>query len=457
MKVLIVSFDKGLVAKLKKVLEGFDVIDVKNGEEALNLASPNIDVVVYDAIAGSVSEEDINNMYKQKFKDSKFVILIDDLFPVDLNNIETPKKVGIPREKAEESILEAITKEPEAVAFQEKEITPVFVQEETPQVLEEGLSFREISFEEQSPELELTSNEMLQEASFELPMHEEKLPVGKMTLLLFSFDSTIIETLKEHLSEDYEFILTSLPKDVKERAKDADVLVFDTVSGMIAQKLLIDLSKDEALSKKPYVILIDELFAIDVSSIPIENKFSYARESELSRAIEKLKELAKGKLFAEETKEESPSWELESLTIPAEEQGVKEAEEVMSEASSLLEKIIEESFQVSEPTQEATESRELLPQLQPEPAHTKESSQDISNVIELINERFSRLEELLSSRNVQVDAKELANTIIEGLRYDLEEVVRQEVRKAIEQLNLLKILREETYKAVKERLNELIT
>ncbi|RMH09161.1 MAG: DNA-binding response regulator, partial [Aquificota bacterium] len=284
MKVLIVSFDKSLVNKLRKALEGFDVVDVKNGEEALSLASPNVDVVVYDAIAGSVSEEDINNIYRQKFKDSKFVILMDDLFPIDLKNIETPKKVGIPREEADKKVLEAITKEPEVMfALQEPETTPL---------IEEGFSFRELSLEETTPQMEPIFQETLEElpteevvfAYQEAPVVEEK-----KKLLVFSFDNSLIEVLKEQLLEDYEFIVVSTPKEVKERAKDADVLVFDTVSGMIAQKLLTELSKDETLAKKPYVILIDELFAIDVASIPIENKFSYARESELGQAINKVK------------------------------------------------------------------------------------------------------------------------------------------------------------------------
>jgi DNA-binding response OmpR family regulator len=39
MKVLIVSFDRNLVKQLKNALSEYEVMDVKNGEEALSLAT----------------------------------------------------------------------------------------------------------------------------------------------------------------------------------------------------------------------------------------------------------------------------------------------------------------------------------------------------------------------------------------------------------------------------------
>jgi hypothetical protein len=55
-------------------------------------------VIIYDAISGALSEEDINNMYQQKFKDAKFVVLVDDLFPINAQNLKPQKKMLIPRE-----------------------------------------------------------------------------------------------------------------------------------------------------------------------------------------------------------------------------------------------------------------------------------------------------------------------------------------------------------------------
>lgn len=68
MKILVVSFDKSLVKGIKEALKEYEVIDVKNGEEAVNAVSGYVDVVVYDAISGSISEEDINNMYQKSSK-----------------------------------------------------------------------------------------------------------------------------------------------------------------------------------------------------------------------------------------------------------------------------------------------------------------------------------------------------------------------------------------------------
>jgi hypothetical protein len=45
-------------------LSGYEVMDVKNGEEALILVATHFDVIIYDAISGALSEEDINNMYQ---------------------------------------------------------------------------------------------------------------------------------------------------------------------------------------------------------------------------------------------------------------------------------------------------------------------------------------------------------------------------------------------------------
>jgi hypothetical protein len=108
MKVLIVSFDRSLVKQLKNALSEYEVMDVKNGEEALSLVTSYFDVIIYDAISGALSEEDINNMYQQKFKDAKFVVLVDDLFPINAQNLKPQKKMLIPRESTLDQILSAI-------------------------------------------------------------------------------------------------------------------------------------------------------------------------------------------------------------------------------------------------------------------------------------------------------------------------------------------------------------
>jgi phage gp36-like protein len=46
MKVLIVSFDRNLVKQLRNALGEYEVMDVKNAEEALNLAIAHFDVII---------------------------------------------------------------------------------------------------------------------------------------------------------------------------------------------------------------------------------------------------------------------------------------------------------------------------------------------------------------------------------------------------------------------------
>jgi hypothetical protein len=48
-------------------------------------------------------------MYQQKFKDAKFVVLVDDLFPINAQNLKPQKKMLIRRESTLDQILSAIT------------------------------------------------------------------------------------------------------------------------------------------------------------------------------------------------------------------------------------------------------------------------------------------------------------------------------------------------------------
>ena len=48
-------------------------------------------------------------MYLQKFKDAKFVVLVDDLFPINVQNLKPQKKILIPRASTPDQILSAIT------------------------------------------------------------------------------------------------------------------------------------------------------------------------------------------------------------------------------------------------------------------------------------------------------------------------------------------------------------
>ncbi|MEN3028727.1 MAG: hypothetical protein ABDH29_05875, partial [Aquificaceae bacterium] len=187
MNVLIVSFDKNLVNQLREILKEQNVIDVKNGEEAINTAPPFVDVVIYDAVAGSISEEDINNMYRQKFRDTKYIILVDDIFPVDMNNIIPSNKVKLMRDEAPSKIKELLAGSPIEMPASFQEAPPQPPQEVT-QPQEESLSLEKFFFETEQLEGFPSAYEIQGEKIPEVV--KPKTPSGKK-LLIVSFDGNL--------------------------------------------------------------------------------------------------------------------------------------------------------------------------------------------------------------------------------------------------------------------------
>ncbi len=467
MNILIVSFDKSLINKVKEVLKDYNVMDVKNGEEAINTVSSYMDVVIYDAVSGSISEEDINNMYKQKFKDSKYIILVDDLFPVDMNNIMPPKKIKVMRDEVLAKIIDAIVSEPEVVEEQPQDLLS--------EQLEEVPSGEDLST--------YTENMVgFREFDLELPI-EPALPQeeGKLhkKLLLVSFDTALINNVREALSEKIDILEAKGIKEALEKAKDADIILFDTISGMLAYRTLMDMSKDEILAKKPYVLLIDELFTIDVESIPLEKKYSFAREAELSKAIEKIIELAEGypiehpaeAMLETPPLEEPLPMELEPVFTEEEDKGIMGLLEELVGASVEEEKppafVEEEPKMLEEPSIPEsisyTSSVEEVPEMREEPVisegivHMEKIAESFATALkDLIKEQLSQ-EKLHSTLLSILSPEEITRQLSSALERKLEEVLREKVNEVLSKVDVSRIVREEAYKVLKERLNELIT
>ncbi len=412
MKILVVSFDKSLVKGIKEALREYEVIDVKNGEEAVNTVSGYVDAVVYDAISGSISEEDINNMYQKKFKEAKYVVLVDELFPVDMNNILVKKKVKLPREEATSRIKEAILEEPQEIP-------------ETPQVeelmeLPQIESFTEIPKTEE-PIVEFTQ---IETPSFSSP--QTKASESGKKVLIVSFDSALTDTIKATLGTDYEIVNVKNVKEAMDKAKEADLIIFDTISGMIAQKALIDMSQKEEISQKPYILLIDDLFTIDVDKIPLPNKYSFSREAQLGRALEKVRELLT-----------VPSHE-EISQLPAETSPAPE-EEVSKEVLGLLDELFKE------------QKTEELPVQETEPA--KEPISIVGHDLEQALKEH--IKDILSQKLIEDALK----GVMQGFPITsiIEKVIKEEVNRQISLIDIASIVREEASKALRERLKELIT
>lgn len=446
MNILIVSFDKALVSKLKDLLKEYNVMDVKNVEEALSASFPFIDVIIYDAIAGSISEEDINKMYKQMFKDAKYIVLVDDLFPVNMNNLLPPRKIKLMREEAIEKIIDAIHQEQEAYVE-----SSVQLEEDISASKEEVFELSKITFEETQP----IAEEFEEPSSALLETKQESRK--KNNLLIVSFDTEIINNLRDALSAKFQIVEAKTPREAINEIEGADVVIFDTISGMLAYKSLMDISKDDKLRNKPYILLIDELFTINVDSIPLPRKYTFARTTELSKAIQKAAELLEEvsvetvpefpreePLFVEE---QTP--EIQELAVQSEEQNIMSLfEELLSGEEVKEEALLEEpKGELVLATQEKGESTYY---------ETRQTKEPISPIEDIIKEQLSQ-ERIYSAISQVIDYEDLKRHLSNLLQSELEKLIREAIQEVLSKIDVAQIVREEAYKALKERLKELIT
>ena len=499
MRVLLVSFDKVLVNKIKDTLQSDDVITVKNGEEAINTVFTGVDIVVYDAISGAISEADINRMYNSKFKDARYIILYDELFPIDPSNIEVPNKIIINREEVSKIIdaimgeavvqsEEAPSVEPLLGLYTEQEEIKETPQEETQEVsIESLLGIQEVQIPQ---EVATTQASIYQFAE----SGKEKTKV-----MVITFDDDLLNKIKFSVGDTYEIFVARNRKEIFDMVKDVDLVVFDTISGNMAQRILMDLSKDEEASKRPYVILVDELFAIDTDAIPLPYKYSYARESEFSMAMEKVRELStqlmeKGFLKAEEVPLPLETSTMETL-FEAEEFPSEEVSEELEKEPTNIDEIL--GLLISKGTAEEEMSIEAVSQMPTEklePNYMEEKLQEdkttlmrdikasfenevqqiLPNVIEsALKELFERLDihgvirDEVQRRLSKVDivgiVQQILPNVIESAikdlfeRLDIRDVIRDEVQRHLSEVDIVDIIRQETVKVLRERLQELIT
>lgn len=434
MKVLIISFDKNLVNGLKEALKDYTVMEARNGEEAINTISSLVDVVIYDAVAGSISEEEINDLYRQKFKDAKYVVLVDDIFPVDMDNIVAPNKVKLMRERAVEKIREAIAAPPGEVTIGEEDLSILkgIMPTEEPE-----LSLEKLFFETETAESLPPPEPDLQEV---LPKLESVVnPGGKKRLLLVSFDNNLVDRVKEVFSEKTEFIQARNMREVNDKAREADIIVFDTIMGMLARKTLLEMAKDELLSQKPYVLLIDELFTIETEDIPLQKKYSFAREAELDKAIQKVKELV------EET---APAVREEVVEVsPQQEVGVME----------LLENILnkkQEEFTATESLPAQVEAPAPPTEV---PIQAKAVPEDLANVLKDTVKNQLSPQNLLDLLSQVIRPEELKEYIAQKVEERIKDLLREQFQEVLSTVDVAQILREEAYRVLKERLREIVT
>ncbi len=397
MRVLIVSFDRTLTEGLKQALSDHEVFTAKNSEEAIKMIPSDMDVVIYDAISGAISEEDINTLYTKKFSNSKYLILYDELFPVDPNNIVVPKKILIRRDEDPKVIAQKMFEEPEEVAVE--------------------------SVEEQRTEEEVG------EPKGEVPQ------TGKV--LVVSFDQTLIDTVRGALGPEVEMVSVKTVRQAIEEGKDASVVVFDAISGIIAEKGLVDMSKDEVMSQKPYVILVDDLFPINVENIPLPKKFPLSRDADPSQIKETIERAFQEAPKVEEVKEEPQVQEVKEEKVE---------EIVERELPEEVPEIEIESVETKE--EEEAPALQALESVMEEKGWKEEVSE------EAVKEAVS---ESLSEERIREIVTRVVEERLEDIKATLTEAIRSKVDQAFEEVDVKEIIREVAYKALKERLDELVT
>jgi len=460
MKVLIVSFDGSLVKQLKNALSGYEVMDVKNGEEALSLANPYFDVIIYDAMSGALSEEDINKMYLQKFKDAKFVVLVDDLFPINAQNLKPQKKILIPRESTPDQILSAITAPVQEI--EEYQLPTLELEIEThKQTAEELEKVIEIAPSEQESiealffEKGFKPTEAQPESKEEVSQYISESVHPKKKVAVVSFDSTLVDSITSLLSENFEPIVIRSFRNLESLLKNVDGVIFDAISGLAAKKRLIELAKDQDIAQKPFLVLIDELFNIRIDDIPLRNKQAISREEDPREIVEKVKELLTP-LKEEETALTQMLGELlEKQEAVHEKEKVAETEEFSHIIKELEMPKLEES---PLPVKEF-----VLEEQKEEPTPTPQTP--IEKAVRTVSSLEQKTEEkgLLKSPSIRQVVEE---TIKEEIKKAFEgftpselakELLKEELKKRIESIPLESIIREVTYEVLRERLRELIT
>jgi DNA-binding NarL/FixJ family response regulator len=443
MKVLIVSFDRSLVKQLENVLSEYEVLDVKNGEEALSLATPYFDVIIYDAISGALSEEDINNMYQQKFKDAKFVVLVDDLFPINVQNLKPQKKVIIPRESTPDQILSAIiapVQETEEYQLPTLELE-IETHKQTVEELEKQESIEALFFEKGLEPTEVQP-ESKEEAFQYIP--ESVHPKKKVAVL--SFDSTLVDSITSLLSENFEPVVIRSFRNLESLLKDVDGVIFDAISGLTAKKRLVELAKDQDIAQKPFLVLIDELFNINIDDVPLRNKHAISREKSPKEIVEKFKEI-----FAHLKEEETTLMQM--LGELLEKQEAVQEKEKGTETEEFIHILPVKEFVLEEQKEEPIS----VPQI-----HIEEAVPTVS----ASQQKTERLEDALKGVSLEDIKKVVEETIKEEIKKAFQgfnpsdlvrELLREEFKKSIESIPLESIIREITYQVLRERLRELIT
>jgi hypothetical protein len=237
MKILVSSFDRLLIEKLQHLLSGENVIFVKNGEEAIRNAPKDIDIIIYDAVSGLVSENDLNSLFEKAYRNSKYIVLMDDLFPIDPDNLKIPGKIIISRDRELPVLPELVKKYKELIT-----------------------SNKNVSIDKSVNEYSLKT-----QGNYE---YDYESHTG-VEISVISKDKELLDNIKSAL-ENIAYLKIFSPEQInKDEILNSDIIIYDTTEGVSAARELINMYQNANI---PVIIVLDDMFPIDISRIPIVKK-----------------------------------------------------------------------------------------------------------------------------------------------------------------------------------------
>jgi hypothetical protein len=224
------------------------------------------------------------------------VVLVDDLSPINAQNLKPQKKILIPRESTPDQVLSAITAPVQET--EEYQLPTLELEIEThKQTVEEFEKVIEIAPSEQESiealffEKGLKPTEVQPESKEEVSLYISESVHPKKKVAVVSFDSTLVDSIASLLSEKFEPVALRSFRNLESLLKDVDGVIFDAISGLAAKKRLMELAKDQDIAQKPFWVLIDELFNINIDDVPLKNKHAISREKSPNEIVEKFKEI----------------------------------------------------------------------------------------------------------------------------------------------------------------------
>jgi hypothetical protein len=387
-------------------------------------------------------------------------VLVDELFSINAHNLKPHKKILIPRESTPDQILSAITASVQEI--EEYQLPALELEIETHKQTGEKLEkVIEIAPSEQESiealffEKEFKLAETQQESREEILQHIPKSAHQKKKVAVVSFDSTLVDNIIPLISENFEPVVIRSFRNLESLLKDVDGVIFDAISGLTAKKRLMELAKDQDIARKPFLVLMDELFNIRIDDIPLRKKQAISREEDPREIVEKFKELLTPLKEEETTLMQMPKEFPENQVSVQEKEKGAEIEEFSHIIKELEMPKLEESpspvkeFVLEEQKEEPT----------PTPQIPIEKAVPTVSALEQKTEEKGSLKSPSIRQVVEETIKEEIKKAFEGFTPSdlVKELLREELKKRIESIPLESIIREITYEVLRERLRELIT